>query len=235
MMDRLPESLDKSVFRLGDNTREWVVTRQECRAFDRHGIAIAGISEARAPYRIVRPRLFHQEVQVCSSGFGFVRAGNRWVKLGPRKACLSPLRALQAFHAVPGVTWQFAWVHYLPGASFLADSGDVEVIAADPAPLAAAIHALRHEVSKRAEPAVLALLTEWLHVEALRVARRKPPDERLQRPSSRSTHASVTHGLSRSWRDWRARAPSICAVCVTRNFSRAPWSVSARCAWCARR
>ena len=118
-MDRLARIARQSVFRLGDNTREWVVTRQECRAFDRHGIAIAGISEARAPYRIVRPRLFHQEVQVCSSGFGFVRAGNRWVKLGPRKACLSPLRALQAFHAVPGVTWQFAWVHYLPGAPLL--------------------------------------------------------------------------------------------------------------------
>jgi AraC-like DNA-binding protein len=190
----LPESLDKSVFTLGDHTREWIVRRQDCRAFDRHGIAIAGISEAHAPYRIVRPRLYHQEVQVCSAGFGRVRVGNRWVKLGPRKACLSPLDALQAFHAVPGVKWQFAWVHYLPGATFLASSRRVEVVAADPAPLAAAIHAIRHEVARHAEPAVLTLLTEWLHLEALRVARRKPPDERLQR-----TFLAVDARLGHPW------------------------------------
>ena len=80
--------------------------------------------------------------------------------LGCERRAYRHVGALQAFHAVAGVTWQFAWVHYLPGASFLADSGNVEVIAADPVPLVAAIHALRHEVSKRAEPAILTLLTE---------------------------------------------------------------------------
>lgn len=115
------------------------------------------------------------------AGHGLMRIGNRWVKLTAGKACLWPLGALQAFHAVRGVIWQFAWVHYQAGASFLADSGTAEMVFADPAPLSAAISALHHESIKRAEPAILTLLTEWLHLEALRVARRKAPDERLQR------------------------------------------------------
>jgi AraC-like DNA-binding protein len=168
-------------FRLGKNTRERLVSRDECPAFDRHGIAIVGISEARPPYRIVRPRLYHQEVQVCIAGYGLMRIGNRWAKLTPGKACLSPLGALQAFHAVRGVPWRFAWVHYQAGASFLTDADRAEMVVADPAPLSCAISALHHEVMKRAEPAILTLLTEWLHLEALRVARRTVPDERLQR------------------------------------------------------
>jgi len=180
-------------FRLGDDTRERLVTREDCPAFDRHGIAIAGVSEARPPYRIVRPRLYHQEVQVCMAGYGLIRIDNRWVKLTPGKACLCPLGALQAFHAVRGVTWQFAWVHYQAGASFLAHSG-TEMVAADPGPLSAAILALHHEATQRAEPAILTLLTEWLHLEALRVARRKAPDERLKR-----TFLAVDARLGHPW------------------------------------
>jgi AraC-like DNA-binding protein len=177
---RKQASLHESIFVLGEDTREHIVSHQQCPALDHYGIAVAGVSEARTPYHIVRPALWHQEVQVCFGGHGTMRVGTNFRKFGFGVALLSPLGATQAFYAVRGVTWCLAWVHYFPHARYLSKSKEPTAFEVDPEPLRSAITALYREATSRSDASVSRLLAEWVHLEAMRVARRKVPDQRLE-------------------------------------------------------
>ncbi|MES2694791.1 MAG: AraC family transcriptional regulator, partial [Verrucomicrobiota bacterium] len=77
----------------GARTRRWSLDVKQCPDLAEHHIAWLGLDKVYAPYRRVR---------LAPSG-SFLLAC---------QVCLAPPRVLNAFHAVPGRPWVFAWVRY---------------------------------------------------------------------------------------------------------------------------
>ena len=77
-----------------------------------HRIKHLGLTDAAVPYRRVRVRPAGSFFMVCYQGRGQVLLDGRWQSSRAGVACLAPPRVLNAFHAVPGSRWRFAWIRY---------------------------------------------------------------------------------------------------------------------------
>jgi AraC-like DNA-binding protein len=96
----------------GPGTKQWSLTRDECRELAVHRIKHLGMTEATVPYRRVRVRPTGSFVMVCHAGRGRILLDGRWLTSSAGVACLAPPRVLNAFHAVPGSRWKVAWIRY---------------------------------------------------------------------------------------------------------------------------
>ncbi len=96
----------------GPDARLWILTREECPELGIHRIKRLGLTDALVPYRRVRVNPGGSFLMVCNRGSGQILLDGRWRKSRPGVACLAPPRVLNAFHAVPGVRWRFAWIRY---------------------------------------------------------------------------------------------------------------------------
>jgi AraC-like DNA-binding protein len=96
----------------GPRTRRWSLDRRLCPELAAHRIAWLGLDIAHAPYRRVRLAPSGSFLLATLEGEGRVWLEGRWQRLGPGAVCLAPPRVLNAFHAVPGKPWRFAWMRY---------------------------------------------------------------------------------------------------------------------------
>jgi AraC-like DNA-binding protein len=183
----------QAVHRIGKNTSEIIVNAQDCAALKRHGIVVAGISDAAAPYSMSRLPAWHTEVLACFSGRGLQWVGERWVPQTPGMVCIAPDGATQAFHAVRTERWGFAWVQYHPGRLPLA-SKEVRLASADPEPVRATLALLHRELHGSADPAVLQQLADLLQMLVMRILGRHEIDPRVTRVLDR-----VAADLSYPW------------------------------------
>ena len=85
---------------------EFPVTRQTIY------LAHAGVCHAEYPMRIVRTKQSGTYFLACFAGEGRILVDGIWKKCGVGQACLLPPGILNAFHAVEGQRWHFAWVRY---------------------------------------------------------------------------------------------------------------------------
>lgn len=157
-MSQLHEDLSETHI-LGARTRQWIVrvSRQDdrpwlaealvCPALGQHQIAHVGIAEARAPYRIVRPKQSGIYFMACFGGAGRVLVDGRWQLCRAGQACLLPLHILNAFHAEPQTRWDFCWVRYQqpPEQKPITSAASPVLVRFDAQPLRAAILGLFHE------------------------------------------------------------------------------------------
>jgi len=96
----------------GARTRRWSVDARQCPDLAAHHIAWLGLDTVYAPYRRVRLAPSGSFVLACLEGEGRVLLEGRWERVTAGSLCLAPPRVLNAFHAVPGRRWSFAWVRY---------------------------------------------------------------------------------------------------------------------------
>lgn len=106
----------QTVVRSNDqDQRPWLYSSPICKNLRQHRIAHLGICHAQAPYRIVRMKQSGLYFMSCTAGEGRILVDGKWRICKAGMACLLPPHMLNAFHAVPGKTWVFSWVRYLPG------------------------------------------------------------------------------------------------------------------------
>jgi len=96
----------------GARTKRWSLDVKACPELAGYHIAWLGIDVVHAPYRRVRLAPTGSFFLACLEGEGRVRLEGSWERLRAGALCLAPPRVLNAFHAVPGQRWVFAWVRY---------------------------------------------------------------------------------------------------------------------------
>jgi len=96
----------------GPRTVRWALDATQCTELKAHRIAWLGIDTVHAPYRRVRLSPSGSFILACLEGEGRVLLEGRWERVTAGSLCLAPPRVLNAFHAVPGRRWSFAWIRY---------------------------------------------------------------------------------------------------------------------------
>lgn len=96
----------------GPRSRLRVVTAGECPALRAHHIAHVGIVSALPPFARVRTEPDGSFLLACFAGEGRILLDGRWQRCTAEMICLAPPRVLDAFHAVPGRRWEFAYLRY---------------------------------------------------------------------------------------------------------------------------
>ena len=96
----------------GARTRRWSIDVKQCPDLAEHHIAWLGLDTVYAPYRRVRLSPSGSFLLACLEGEGRVLLEGREQRVTAGQLCLAPPRVLNAFHAVPGKPWVFAWVRY---------------------------------------------------------------------------------------------------------------------------
>lgn len=96
----------------GPRTRRWSLDAKQCPELAEHHIAWLGLDTVYAPYRRVRLAPSGSFFLACLEGEGRVLLEGREQRVTAGQLCLAPPRVLNAFHAVPGRRWVFAWVRY---------------------------------------------------------------------------------------------------------------------------
>jgi AraC-like DNA-binding protein len=178
---------------IGRNTSEIIIKSEHCAALKRHGIVVAGISDAAAPFSMSRLPAWHTEVLACFAGRGLQWVGGRWVPQTSGIVCIAPDGATQAFQALRAERWGFVWVQYHPGKLPLA-TREVTLRASDPEPVRASVALLHRELQGDANPAVLQQLADLLQMLVMRILGRHELDARVTRVLER-----VSADLSYHW------------------------------------
>lgn len=96
----------------GPRTRRWSLDAKQCPDLTEHHIAWLGLDTVYSPYRRVRLAPSGSFFLACLEGEGRVLLEGREQRVTAGQLCLAPPRVLNAFHAVPGRRWVFAWVRY---------------------------------------------------------------------------------------------------------------------------
>lgn len=145
---------------VGPQTRESTVDAHSCPALSRHGISLAGYSQAVAPFQFVREQPRFTQVLACASGWGEVRLGEEWARCAAGEAYVTPPDAPHGYRAVGDTLWSLAWVIYTSPQSSVGVR-QPSLVRLDPRPLADAIQGLYRESMSAAESA---LLHPWAHL-----------------------------------------------------------------------
>lgn len=165
----------------GAGARLWVLRRDDCPELAVHRIMHLGLADVAVPYRRVRVQPSGSFVMVCHEGRGRVLLDGRWQTSRAGVACLAPPRVLNAFHAVPGSRWRFAWVrfdepeHVRP----LVSAASPVRVRCDCDVLSRIISGLRTEWVGAREPRFVHHWIELVHGEARRIAQPWRVDDRL--------------------------------------------------------
>lgn len=96
----------------GVHTQRWSLDAKQCPELKPHRIAWLGLDTVDAPYSRVRLAPSGSFILACLEGEGRVLLEGRWDRVTAGSLCLAPPRVLNAFHAVPGRRWTFAWIRY---------------------------------------------------------------------------------------------------------------------------
>lgn len=171
---------------IGPRTREWIVSREQCRFFQSHQLALAGTSEIRPPYRMVRLHPLFSHVVVCLEGRGRAWVEGRWKILEPDHAYLAPPEKFHAFEPEGKARWKIAWVFYHRDGKedLLAGLEDPLIKPVDAKPVAVLVEGIYREIHGAANPALLHHLTEALHLHILRTRSDEVFDRRIAKMTS---------------------------------------------------
>ena len=180
----------------GPRSRRWVLEASVCPELAVHRMARLGMDEAVAPYRRVRLAPAGSFFLATLSGEGRILVDGKWHRVAPGSLFMTPPRVLNAFHALAGKRWSFAWLRYdephyvrpLVGAAspVRAATGGAE--------LARAIAGLRGEWETARDARLLHHWTSIVHGLAMRAAQPAAADDRLA-----ALWATVEAALEHPW------------------------------------
>src|SRR5688500_2509831 len=183
---------------VGTDTPERIIAPEVSPLMHSLHIGLAGVSDAGEGFRMVRPRAHYGHVLACWSGYGEVLVDGKWQKCGPGMAYLTAPSQMHAYHTVPGVRWEFAWVWW-----HLSNSGEPPMIEcrapmlvrADTGYLRDAIMGLYRESMGPAQPTALDNWVELLHAYVVRLGQ----TERSQCRGLISLWEQVDENLANPW------------------------------------
>jgi len=157
----------------GARTRRWSLDVQQCSELAVHRMAWLGIDQVNTPYRRVRLSPSGSFVLACLEGEGRVWQEGRWEKMTAGQVWLAPPRVLNAFHAVAGRPWMFAWVRYREESSVkpLVGAGSPLRLRAGADELGRTMQGLRAEWDGERDPALVHHWLSLVHGLARRLAR----------------------------------------------------------------
>lgn len=208
----------------GPGTRHWSMHRDDCAELSVHRILRLGMTDAAVPYRRVRLAPSGSFVMVCHEGRGQVLLDGRWQSSRKGLACLAPPRVLNAFHAVPGSRWRFAWIRYDEPDHVrpLVSAASPVRVRCDGEAMWRILSGLRTEWEGAQEPRLLHHWIELAHAEAQRIAQPWHVDDRLW-----AVWDQVSHDLAADWTleklaaQYRASKEHFRRVCL-RELGRSP-------------
>jgi AraC-like DNA-binding protein len=176
-----PGTVTQGVKGAGVESRPWIADFPVCPALNQYQIVHVGIMRTTAPTRIVRTKQTTTYFLACQHGKGKVLVDGHWRICGARSASLLPAHTLNAFHAMPGVRWEFCWVCYQQPMEQrpIADTTSPVMARFDGLPLHSAIAGLIHECSRACEPALIQHWVDLIHAYVLRFARPLRHDDAL--------------------------------------------------------
>jgi len=164
---------------IGAQTREWLISAALCPALAPHGILLAGLTDAGAGFRFVRPAPRWSQLLVCTAGWGWVWLDGQWTRCEAGTAYLTPSGLLHAYHADPAVRWELGWVQ--SSDDWLRRADAPRLLPVEAGPLAAALTGLRREAADAADPALLPPWAFLVAAYARRMVQPGPGDPRLRR------------------------------------------------------
>ena len=165
----------------GPGTRHWSLTRTDCPELAVHRILHVGMTDAVAPYRRVRLAPSGSFVMICHEGSGRILLDGRWQASRAGVACLAPPRMLNAFHAVRGAHWRFAWIRYEEPEHVrpVVSAASPVRVKCDGDTLWRIISGLQAEWTAARNPRLVHHWVELAHGEARRIAQPWEVDDRL--------------------------------------------------------
>ncbi len=170
--------------KIGTGTKEWIVTRVECRALARRGVLFLGDTDAASGYAFVRTAPRMSVLFACHDGGGEFLDNGRWRPFRPGDVAIVPAGVPHAYRTAARSMWRFSWVAYedsLASPAFLKVREPL-FLAGDALPLRWAVLGLHREVGSNADPAVEEQWCGLIDLHVLRLAKgARPIDDRLVR------------------------------------------------------
>jgi AraC-like DNA-binding protein len=208
----------------GGGTRHRSLTRDACPELAVYRIKHLGLTDAAVPYRRVRLRPTGSFFMVCHEGRGQVLLDGRWQSSRAGVVCLAPPRVLNAFHAVRGVRWRFAWIRYDEPEHVrpLVSAASPVRVRCDGESLWRIVSGLLAEWERRRDPRLVHHWIELAHGEAKRIAQPRQVNERLW-----AVWEDVAGNLAAEWTlqslasSYRASKEQFRRVCL-RELGRSP-------------
>ena len=181
----------------GPRTRRWSLDAKQCPELATHRIAWLGIDTVHSPYSRVRLAPSGSFFLACLEGEGRIWLEGRWERVTAGSLCLAPPRVLNAFHAVPGRTWTFAWVRYeeAPWSLPLVGAGSPLRLRQGAEDFGRAIEGLRAEWQRGGDAALVHHWVSLIHGSALRLARPWRGNSRIA-----DLWSAVARNLSTDWK-----------------------------------
>jgi AraC-like DNA-binding protein len=178
------------------DTREFLENRPLCPALHQYGIAHAGVTKMTHPMRVVRRRLTGTFFLATLQGRGRVLVDGFWKECRAGQAFLLPPLTLNAFEALPGEHWDYAYVRYAEASGYAPwlASGTPALGDFDVEPFWSVMEGLVKEATLGKDPAAAALWVELAHHYVLVFSERWRKDERLWR-----LWKEVNLNLDRNW------------------------------------
>lgn len=162
--------------------RAWLRGLPVCPTLETHRIAHTGVMVARHPHQVVRMRQSGLYFLACLEGEGRVLVDGKWKTCGAGMAVALPAFGVNAFHAVKGCDWKYAWVRYEPQpGQQAAGSSSPQMAAFEGRALWHAIEGLVDEVSAKAVPAAMFHWVELIQGYVDRFTQPWRQDDRLAR------------------------------------------------------
>jgi AraC-like DNA-binding protein len=181
----------------GRKMRRWSLDAKECAEFGVHRVAWLGIDTVNPPYRRVRLSPSGSFLLACLEGEGRIWLEGRWERVTAGSVCLAPPRVLNAFHAVPGKAWTFAWIRYEEPTwtQPVVGAGSPLRLRQGASELGAVIAGLRAEWQGGRDPALVHHWVSLIHGSALRLARPWRGSSRIG-----ELWAEVAANLAQDWK-----------------------------------
>jgi AraC-like DNA-binding protein len=172
-----PQTQASGVKALNVESRPWIASFPICPVLNQYQILHLGIQKTTAPTRIVRTKQTTSYFLSCTNGKGRVLIDGSWRICRKGHACLLPAYTLNAFEALPGISWEFCWVCYLRPVEQRPISDIIAPVMArfDALPLQSAITGLIYECSGPNQPTLMQEWTDLINAYVLRFI--KPSDQ----------------------------------------------------------
>lgn len=181
----------------GPRTRRWSLDARQCPELATHRIAWLGIDTVHWPYSRVRLAPSGSFFLACLEGEGRIWLEGRWERVTAGSLCLAPPRVLNAFHAVRGRRWTFAWVRYeeAPWTRPLVGAGSPLRLRQGAEDFGRPLAGLRAEWQGGADAALVHHWVSLVHGSARRLARPWQGDSRMA-----DLWAVVSGSLATDWK-----------------------------------
>ena len=170
----------REVHSIGEHTREWTVGHPVLAA---GGVTMVGISHARKGFKFETQGWAFGQILICFGGEGRVLVRDRWCKCVKGSVYVNPAGVPHAYHAVGEEPWKLCWlVYHGPFEGTPLDGLQHAVmLSADPRPLKSAVVGFRRESIGRADPVVLQVWIDLIHLLSMRVTQEGHRSDRLWR------------------------------------------------------